>query len=152
MSHPTCCILGYNEVSDSVMSIPLQDITECGTQAVMDKFCKPCAKLLPALYIHWTIRGSGEGGQTVGPCYGYGMAHQDSFACELLNHRDIVMDSSHLPNHVITGAVVVATPVMERGSARSAADLIKDITNLRMLGILSQEEYDKKRQETIDSI
>jgi hypothetical protein len=46
---------------------------------------------------------------------------------------------------------VAATLVMDRGN-RSAADRIREITELRESGLVTNEQFEKKRQEIIDSI
>ena len=90
-----------------------------------------------------------EGGQQH-ETMGYGLARQDWFIREVLNRRDIVK-GNHLLN-ACEGAAV-ATPVMERsGSATSAADRMKEITELHNSGVLTREEFLEKRKDIIDSI
>ena len=144
-SHDQCCIPGFCENGHSVQSIPLKDITYCGTKEYENGSANYLCKPLPTLFIDTAIGGA------LHAAIGYGFANRSWFAREVLNRRDIVKGMV-VPDHAFAEAVVAA-PVMERGTtAISAGDRIKDITDLRTSGILTKEEYDKKRQEIIDSI
>ena len=147
-SHDKCCIPGCCESGHSVVSIPLECITNCGTKEYGNGSTHCFCKLLPILFIDTAGHSLFTQGVHV---EGYGLANRAWFAREVLKRRDIVKGIV-VPNHAFAEAVVEA-PVMERGTtAKSAADRIKDVTDLRTSGILTQEEYDKKRQEIIDSI
>jgi hypothetical protein len=166
------CIPGCNQVGDDVKSIPLDSLSHCKTNEKPNGCMDWCTEPPP------TLLATSEDGQSV---VGYGLAHQDWFIREILNRRDVIK-GRRSPNHQVpthrsipkyelpTGRImpdhklpvgrsiptavasVIATPVMERGSTKSTADRIKDIADLCESGILTHEEYTKKRQEIIDSM
>jgi hypothetical protein len=151
--HDTCCIPGYSEAGDFVQSIPLENITDCGAQAVGKGFTNSCVKPLPIIFVDTAGHVNMENG-SAHEAMGYGLARQEWFIREILNRRDIVKAGGcgYVQRDHAFSASVVATPIMERGSAKSPGDRIKDITDLHMSGVLTQEEFEKKRQEIINSI
>lgn len=151
--HDTCCIPGCSEAGDSVQSIPLENITDCGTQALGKGFTNSCVKPLPIIYVDTAGHVKVENGPAH-EAMGYGLARQEWFIREILNRRDIVKGGGggYMQRDHEFSSAVVATPVMERGSTKSPGDRIKDITDLRMSGVLTQEEFENKRQEIINSI
>ncbi len=82
---------------------------------------------------------------------GYGLARRHSFIREVLNRRDIVKGNHSLN---ASGRGVVPALVISRGdSPTSAADRVKDITELLNGGVLTGEEFLQKRKDIIiDSI
>ena len=133
--------------SDSVKSIPLESITACGTEVISD--CCVDVEPLPRLFVDTISQGNTDDAPRH-YAEGIGFANQDWFVCEVLKRRDIVKGSGVLNNSSPQG--VIATPVMERGSVKSAADRLEDVTKLRMSDRITQTEFEKLRQEILESI
>ncbi|KAI2488661.1 hypothetical protein MHU86_25715 [Fragilaria crotonensis] len=149
-NYDVCCLPGCINSGDSVQTIPLESITECGSNNPRKGFVTSCCKPLSKLYVDTAgfVRKDGSPEHEI---IGYGLARQDWFIREVMNRRDIVK-GNHSLNACCEGAVV-ATPVMERGgSTRSAADRMKDITELHNSGVLTREEFFEKRKDIVDSI
>jgi hypothetical protein len=102
--------------------------------------------------------GKGSEGGQQHEAIGYGLAGYSWFISELLHRRDIVKGRSAPPvdsyNNTHGVEVVTAIPVMDRGSSvnDSVEARIQKNTKLHEDGVLTTEEYNKKRQEVIDSI
>jgi hypothetical protein len=119
MSYEECCIPGCESTGDSVHSIPLDTIIHSGAKT----FGFECyhSYQLPAIFVDTSYHVAKWDTCSPQEAVGYGLAHQIWFIREILNRRDTFMDSLMAPNPVALAAVV-ATPVMDRGSEKSAAD------------------------------
>jgi hypothetical protein len=159
-SHDQCCLPGCLTSGDIVKSIPLENITDCGVQSKANACGNQCAGDLPKMYVD--TASSQEGRHEAAAV---ALAGHEWFIREILNRRDIVKQgggwgASAVPpmhsNTVAPAPAVMATAVemMERGDTtrRSAAERIKEITQLHESGILTNKQYEKKKQEIIDSI
>ena len=128
-----------------VVSIPLESIKTCGTKMNREICCINCfVKPLPSLYVD-TITFTWMEDGPLHSAEGFGLANQDLFRSEILKRRDIVkrdcMKNNLSPRKEIMtpmSRALIATPAMERGSAKSAADCMEDVTNLRTSGRTSQ--------------
>ncbi|KAI2488654.1 hypothetical protein MHU86_25708 [Fragilaria crotonensis] len=140
--HEDCCIPGCCTSGDSVRTIPLDSITDCKSDDARNGCGSLCCTPMS------TVRVYSKG--PYGPV-GKGLAHRDWFVHELLNRRDII-NGKHSLNACCEGEVV-ATPAMERGgSARSATDRMKDVTELYLSGVLTSDEFLEKKKEIIGLI
>lgn len=166
------CIPGCSQSGDYAKSIPLDSIANCKNVAKGHGCLDCCIDPPPTLLV------TSEDGQEV---EGLGLANQALFIREILNRRDILkgrrkpdgklkigrsslnhkhhkgrrMSDHELPKgRIIPMAVAEVIPetVMDRGSTKSAADRMKEINDFRDSGVLTNEEYTRKRQEIIDSL
>ena len=105
-----------------------------------------CTVQLPTIYVDTASVTQGQQHEAEA----IALAGSERFVKEILNRRDIVTGRV-APSYADT-PVVEASVAMDRGADRSAADRINEITKLHQSGVLTQEEFDKKRQDIIDSI
>ncbi|KAI2488663.1 hypothetical protein MHU86_25717 [Fragilaria crotonensis] len=143
------CLPGCIKAGGSVQTIPLESITDFGSNNARSGCGNSCCKPLPMIYVDTASFVTNEWSPEH-EAMGYGLARQDWLIREVLNRRNNVKGNHSLNS--CEGAVVVA-PVMERGgSTRSAADRMKDITELHNSGVLTREEFLEKRKDIVDSI
>jgi hypothetical protein len=147
-SFDTCCIPGCSQSGNNIKTIPLANITDCGVQASGKGCTNQCTAQLPTIYVDTASVTASSPGQHEATAVA--LAGSEWFVKEILNRRDIVMGRAGAPTYA-DAAVVEATVAMDRGD-RSAADRINEITKLHETGILTKEEFDKKRQDIIASI
>jgi hypothetical protein len=155
-SHDQCpCVPGCFQSGNTVKSIPLENITDCGVQARGNGFGKRCAGDLPIIYVDTASAKDGHEAIAVA------LARQQWFIREILIRRDYVKQGqgaallTHSTSAALAPVMATASAVMERGgdtTHRSAAERIDEITQLHTSGILTNEQYEKKKQEIIDSI
>ncbi|KAI2488664.1 hypothetical protein MHU86_25718 [Fragilaria crotonensis] len=147
--HDACCLPGCIKAGDSVQTIPLEGIADCWTDDDSNAFVITCLEPLPMVYVY---TGTYERSDDIPQheAIGYGLARRHSFIREVLNRRDIVKG-----NHSLNASERGVAPalVISRGdSPTSAADRMKDITELLNGGVLTGEEFLQKRKDIIDSI
>jgi hypothetical protein len=142
--HNAGCIPGCCEVGDMVRTIPLENITDCGVSGRATGLVNRCAGSLPEIYVDTVQKKAHE-------AIGIALAQHELFVQAILNQRDVVKGCAvGSPNAMVAATAVY--PEMERGAERPTADRIKEITTLYESGVLTKDEFDKKRQEIIDSI
>jgi hypothetical protein len=151
------CLPGCCRTGSLVKSIPLENITDCAVQSPGTGCGAASTGPLPSMYVDTASSGKGSDGGQRHEAIGYGLAGYSWFISEVLHRRDIVKGRSAPPvdSYNTNGAeVVTAIPVMDRGSSAndSVEARIQKITKLHEDGLLTTEEYTKKRQEIIDSI
>lgn len=116
---------------------------------------------MPTIYVDTASSGNVVGAKSgiAHEAVGLGLANYDWFIHEILNQRDIVKNGGLIARSQALAAPV--TVIMDsRGGGggaggngnRSAADRIKEISELRDQGVLTETEFQKKRQDIIDSI
>lgn len=146
--HDGCCFPECIKTGDSVQTIPLDSIVDCGSSNARNRCVNLWHTPLSKLYVDT------KGHNTWSPhkACGYGLAHHDWFVREVLNRRDILVSGKQSLNASSDGAVV-ATPAMERGgSTRSEDHRMKDITELYNSGVVTSEEFLEKRKDIMDSM
>jgi hypothetical protein len=151
------CLPGCCRTGNVTKSIPLDSITDCGVQSPSTGCCASCAGTLPSIYVDTASSGVGSDGQQQHEAIGYGLAGYSWFASEVLHRREMLKGRLAPPlnsYNIHCADVVNAIPVMDRGSTvnDSVEARIQKITKLHEDGVLTTEEYAKKRQEIIDSI
>jgi hypothetical protein len=145
--HNAGCIPGCCEVGDMVQTIPLENITDCGVSGRATGLVNRCAGSLPEIYVDTASVTQGK----IHEATGIALAQHELFVQAILNQRDVVKGCAvGSPNAMVAATAVY--PEMERGAERPTADRIKEITTLYESGVLTKDEFDKKRQEIIDSI
>jgi hypothetical protein len=138
-----CCGFGdaccYTS-GDSLVSIPLLQITDCGIQTPSQGCCGECVSALstiPTIYIDTpSTPREGKHHEAVG----HGLAGYEWFLSAILQQREWQRRQ------------MVTSRVMERGDSETVERRIQKITNLLESGIMTKEEYNKKRQEIFASI
>jgi hypothetical protein len=142
-SHKGCC--GTN--GDKVKSIPLDTITDCGISA-QDTACGKCYTGIPTIYIDTASSGGDKSGHEA---IGYGLSGYDWLVTEIFARRDALKGHNHqlsLPPPINAG--------MDRGENTKEVESVKSrlekLKDLHSLGMLSDIEYEKKRQDIIASI
>ena len=131
-----------------VKSIPLDSITDCGISAP-DTGCGDCVTTVPTIYID-TASSSARSSNDAGGHeeVGYGFSGYDWFASEICARRDKLRgQNQHIP---------VAYAEMDRGDQIEPVSTIEDrlqkIRDLHNGGLVTDVEYEKKRQDIIASI
>jgi hypothetical protein len=153
MSYDQCCFPGCFQSGNTVKTIPLENITDCGMHTIGNACGNQCVGSLPSVYVD--TASSREG---LHEAEAVALAGHEWFVRETLNRRDIVKQGggAAVPIHsTFAPTPVMATAVaMERGDTtrRSAAERINEITQLHQSGILTNEQYEKKKQDIVDSI
>jgi Short C-terminal domain len=136
MGYDTCLLPGLYQSGDTVKTIPLENIVDCGVKqsgrGLFNMF------VMPEVYIDT----ANCGGRDEHEATGVALAEHQLFIQEILNQRDVVKGRARK---------IVAVPVMD-GGGRTAEDRMEEVSKLHAKGILTQQEYEKKRQEIIDSI
>ena len=122
----------YNS-GDSLKSIPLTQITDCGIQAPGQGCCG--VQSIPTIYIDTPSVREGQTHEAVG-C---GLAGYDWFVSAILQQRD-------------QGRVPVNAPIERGGDPDAVERRLQQVTQLWERGVLTKEEYEKKRQEILASI
>ena len=142
-SHSGCC----GTIGNQVKSIPLDTITDCGISAQNTGYCK-CYTAIPSMYVDTASSGSASGHEAIG----YGLSGYHWFVTEIIARRDV------LKGHNLNVSLAV-TPIntgMDRGEKSNEGESIESrlqkIKNLHHLGMISESEYEKKRQDIIESI
>ena len=150
-SHAGCC--GTN--GDQVKSIPLDTITDCGVMAKNTACCK-CYEGVPTIYVDTASSGarSSEHSSSKHEAVGHGLAGYDWFMAEILARRETLKGHNNTPHHLSSSSspIVYAHAEMERGESSTVESRLQKIIELRNLGVLSEVEYEKKRQDIIASI
>lgn len=132
-----------------------------------------CIKDVPSIYVDTASSGSSDiNNGSEHEVTAIALAGDEWFIQEFLNRRDILkgrgvvtatpfVSSSELMLSSTTAPVVAAAEVMQRGglvgdhrqtSHRPAAERICEITQLYESGILTKEQFEKKKQQIIDEI
>jgi hypothetical protein len=157
--HDQYCFQGCVQSGNIVKTIPLENITDCGLVSKSTGCVARFTGDLPSIYVD-TARSNGHAHEATG----LALADQEWFIQEILNRRDVVkqghgmvagvalpMDTS---SYFETPTLVATAVAMERGGTnpRSAEERIKELTKLREGEFLTNEQYEKKKQEIIDSI
>jgi hypothetical protein len=148
--HNASCLPGCCKTGDKVKTIPLENITDCGMDARGTGFMNQCAGDLPTMYVDTASSNNGAGNHEA---VGLALEHYEWFSQQIMNQRDIVKGHGGARYHnATTSHAVVAQVVDDRGSGKSVEERIKEIKDLLDKGILTEEEYQKKRQDIISSI
>jgi hypothetical protein len=129
---------GCYKSGDNLKSIPLSQITDCGIQAPAQGCFGDCVKSIPSIYIDTASVREAQRHEVEG----YGMAGYDWFVAAILRQRD---------QGRATPITAIATP-MERGDPETVERRLEQISNLLERGVLTKDEYEKKRQEIVASI
>lgn len=131
-----CCCY---KSGDSLLSIPLTQITDCGIQTPAEGCCGECVDSLstiPTIYID-TASSPKEG--KLHEAVGHGLAGYEWFMSAILYQRECQRRQ-------------VTMPVMERGDPETVERRIQKINHLLECGVMTKEEYDRKRQEIFATI
>jgi len=171
-----CCCPGISTSGNSTKSIPLENITDCGTDAPGKGCTNKCTAELPSIYVD-TARSSNTDHSKGGhEAHAIGLAGSDWFIQEILNRRDMLKNHHQQQQRETIGMAAVTTdaideevpivipvvsvepippPIMDRGDIindPSIADRIRQIDHLYESGLLTKKEYDKKKEDIIASI
>jgi hypothetical protein len=141
-NHDDCCFPGCYHVGDAVKSIPYENITDCRATSPA-KGCFGGHAAIPTIYVAAVKNADG-------PCHGvvgHGLAGYDWFATEILVRQKALKDFHYM--HLLHG---IAMSNMDRGTNESVESRSQKITELHELGMISTEEYEKKRGEILASL
>jgi hypothetical protein len=158
-SYDKCVFPDCLQSGNIVKTIPLENITDCGLASQGTGYLARSTGSLPCIYVD-TASSNAHAHEAMA------LAGQDWLIREILNRRDIVKQGHRMvagvapPSTIDTSSYYVpptfiATAVaMERGGTnhRSAEERIKELTKLRKGRYLTNEQYEKKKLEIIDSI
>jgi hypothetical protein len=136
LDHDICC---HYRSGDTVKTIPLENITDCGLDARGSGVGNNCTGDLSVIYVDTASSGGKNG--TSHEAMGLGLQNVEWFLQEVMNRRDVVK-----------GAPVAQSMLRAPGDSKSTEVRIAEIQNLRDKGIITAEEYDTKRQEIIATI
>lgn len=153
MSHDTCCVPGCWRTGDTVKTIPLENITDCGIREPGTGCVGKCAGSLPIMYVDTASDLGSLPDQHEATAIG--LADYQWFMEEILNRRDAIKGfvRSNYPQRHQQGVVGHdGTEAMDRGGPSSAAERIRTVTELHQSGVITEAQFEKKKQEIIDSI
>jgi hypothetical protein len=158
-SHDRCCFPNCVKSGNILKTIPLENITDSGLVSKATGCVVGCTGDVPSIYID-TASSNGQAHEATA----LALAGQEWFIREILNRRDIVKQGRGMvagvalpidtSSYFAAPTLVPTAIAMERGGTnpRSAEERIKELANLREGGFLTNEQYEKKKQEIIDSI
>lgn len=140
LDYQVCCVATSGT---KVKSIPLENITDCGVDAVGKGCLNDCFDPLPSMYVDTASSGAGSR-----EAVGVALAEYRTFIQKILDQRDIVKGT------VASGAVVVAEPMQRGGDTAkgSAADRMNQAKELYDGGLISESEYEKKRKDILAGV
>lgn len=133
---------------NAVQTIPLENIVDCGVQTRGKGCINLCIAVgsLPEVYVDTAsapVKGQSH------EALGVALAEYEWFIQRILQQRDVVKGRDIHRQ----GRSLLADNDMERGGERrSIAERIQHLTELHETGVLTLDEYTRKRQEIIDSI
>jgi hypothetical protein len=139
LDHDTCCVAGCSKSGIKSQAIPLENITDAALDARGTGYANQCAGDVPTIYVDTASSTPG-----MHDAVGLGLANYEWFIQQILDHRDAVKAGGSYQ-----GAPAAAS--MDR-SGKSAAERIREITELRDSGVLTQAEFNKKKEEIVASI
>jgi hypothetical protein len=148
-NHDDCCFPGCYHVGDAVKSIPYENITECGIISPA-KGCFGGHAAIPTIYVDTLSCYSNFSDAESSPTHeavGYGLAGYDWFVTEILARRGALKGY-----HYMQQLHGIAMSNMDRGTNDNVVFLLQKITELHKLGMISTEEYEKKREEIIATL
>jgi len=139
MDHDKCCCPGICKSGNNVKTIPVDNITDCGLDAKGNGCANKCSGDLPVVYVDTASGGQSQEGHTH-EAVGLGLANYEWFIDEVMNRRNDVKNAP-------------SAQFMSRPSdGKSVEERMAELTKLRDMGILTSDEYEKKRNEIIASI
>ena len=140
-----------------VKSIPLDSITDCGI-STPDSGCCACDAAVPTIYIDTASSGARNSDDN-GPRHeamAYGLSGYDWLVAEIIVRRDALRGHHHHAAAAPMVTVPAALAEMDRGDQTEPSSTIESrlqkIDDLRNRNMLTQLEYENKRQEIIGSI
>jgi hypothetical protein len=138
-------------VGDTVKSIPLDSITDCGITNP-DTGCDSCCTKVPSIYIDTASSGVNRSGSQH-EAEGYGLAGYDWLVAEIIARRDTLKGHNQ---YLLSSPPPLTNTTMERDEKNNEGETVEGrlqkIKNLLNAGLLTEVEYEKKRQEIISSI
>jgi hypothetical protein len=146
-NHDSCCVPGCYHVGDAVKSIPYENITDCGTTSPSKGCLGDCAAI-PTIYVDTASSYGSSSTDSNGPKHeavGYGLAGYDWIVTEILARRDALKGRKYTQQGM-------AMSNMDRGTNESVESRMQKIKELHKLGMISTEEFEKKREEIIASL
>jgi hypothetical protein len=143
LDHDACCIPGSVKSGVICKTIPLENITDAGLDAIGKGWLNKCAVDLPTIYVDTASVSQGH------EAVGLALANYESFIRQILDSRDAYKAAQR---SVPSTMSMVRVDNDSYVGGKSPAERIANITELRENGILSQQEYDQKRKEIISSM
>jgi hypothetical protein len=149
--HDTSCCPGTCRTGDRVKSIPLENITDCGLNGCGTGIGNKCAGDLPSVYVDTASSGGSTSNGNRHEAVGLALKNYEWLIQQILDRRDIVKGR----NGVAGGETVYDAPmaqVVDDRGGKSAEERLAEVKALRDKGILTEEEFQQKRQEIIAAI
>jgi hypothetical protein len=129
LDHDACCIPGTIKFGVNVKTVPLENITVAGLDAIGTGCMNKCAVDLPTIYID-TASQNGKGHEATG----LALANYESFVRQILDSRD-----AYKAGHRSAPTAMSMQGVGDIGntSGKSSAERIAESAQLRDAGVLS---------------
>jgi len=147
LDHDASCCTGCSRTGDKVQSIPLENITDCGKDNRGNGCCNNLAGDLPTIYIDTASSGKASSGTSQNhEAVGYALKNYDWMVTSILSQRDIVKAGRLAPVAPVGQVIAV------RGDAKTVKERLAELQNLLDSGVISYQEYTKKREDIISSL
>jgi len=154
LDHDQMCIPGICKSGDIVKTVPLENITDCGFHARGTGAANNCAGDVPSIYVDTASscnNNTSEGGGH--EAVGLGLENYQWFIQQVLNQRNIVKGGQGgMGMNMGMQSPPMAASMSRPDADKSAQERIAEITHLKDQGLITQQEFDQKRQEIIASI
>lgn len=138
-----CCLPGCWTSGDTVKTIPLDKLTDCGSDQRGTGLCNVCSSDLPTLYVDTASSGANQKKKGISAPgsnhegYGIGLTDSDGFLKLLMQQRRNVNQQPHQMNMVRGGTA--------KERIREAQELMED-------GIITREQFERKKEEILASL
>jgi hypothetical protein len=143
LDHDSCCIPGSAKSGVTCKTIPLENITDAGIDAIGKGCLNKCAADLPTIYVDTASATVGH------EATGLALANYEYFIRQILDSRDAYKAAQRSGPSTMS---MVRADNVGYADGKLPAERIANITELLNTGILSQQEYDQKRKEIISSM
>lgn len=148
LDHDTCCCPGLSKSGNKVKTVPLENITDVGIASRGSGVANNWAGDIPSIYVDTASGNKGTHEAT-----GVALNNAKWFIQETLNYRDALKGA--------TGSYSYVTPVIanamgdrdgKQQQQHSAAERMQELKVMFDQGLITQDEYDSKRQDIIRSV
>lgn len=150
-----CCCPGCLTSGQSVKTIPLENITDCGLQAQGSGLCNVLGAETPLLYVD-TASYSPQSGQGGHEALGVGLADSEGMMDAILCQRDQILGRSgrRSSQGLSRRATYIEARASGAGKSRQSSNKsrLMELSDLRCQDLISKEEFERKRQQILDTL
>ena len=158
LDHDVWSCAGWSKTGNIVKTVPLEQITDCGLDARGNGKLNQMAGDLPTIYVDTASSGANPKGPSH-EAVGLGLEHYAWFLQQLQNQRNTLQGAGAVGAASIVSAIMSRPPgsithasTVGGSNNKTTAERLAEIKQLKDQEIISQAEYDQKRQQIIAGI